>query len=335
MPRQRKSPVPATTEASLGVASEAPLEDPAPALADGASTPDVEPPTALTGGADDERVEGETPDDDWLADVDTTDTPAREALPTLIEALLFVSDGPVETRTLARGLGVTTRAVTAALEELATRLDGRGLMLQSGPDGAQLVTVPQAAPYVQTFLGLEQNRRLSNAALEALAIIAYRQPVTRATIEAVRGVSSDGAIQTMRARGLIEEAGRALGPGRAALFVTTRRFLEHFGLQGPQDLPPLGDYELPPQDAPMPMGLDLGGAAETAVAQTAVEEVAEALASLSQVARALADPTRRRPGATALLLPGATRLALPSPNGVPSGGTAAPDLGWPTPLPRS
>lgn len=249
-----------------------------------------------------------------LDTLDAPDAPALEALPALIEALLFVSDGPVEVRTLGRGLGVSTRAITAALSELGTRLEGRGLMLQTGPDGAQLVTTPHSAPYVEAFLGLEQNRRLSNAALEALAIIAYRQPVTRATIEAVRGVSSDGAIQTLRARGLIEEAGRAPGPGRPTLFVTTRRFLEHFGLSSPQDLPPLGDYELPPRDAPLPLpGLDPAGTPATA--EGAVEEVAEALASLSHAARSLADPERRHSGATPLLLPGVARLELPSPGG--------------------
>ena len=331
MPRQRKPKETATDEAPPEATSAELLED-GSALEPSAAPPGLEVVSAEDAAPKTPAVD-DTPLDDALVEEESPDAPAREALPALIEALLFVSDGPVEARTLARGLGVTSRAVTAAIEELATSLEGRGLMLQSGPDGAQLVTVPQAAPYVQTFLGLEQNRRLSNAALEALAIIAYRQPVTRATIEAVRGVSSDGAIQTLRARGLIEEAGRAIGPGRPTLFVTTRRFLEHFGLQGPHDLPPLGDYELPPLDAPTPMALDLEGAREPAAAASPVEEVAEALASLSQVARSLADPARRRPGATALLLPGATRLQLPSPGELPSGGTAALDLGGAATLP--
>jgi segregation and condensation protein B len=131
--------------------------------------------------------------------------------------------------------------------------------LQRGPEGAQLVTAPEAAPYVEYFLGLEAQRRLSNAALETLAIVAYRQPVTRATVEAVRGVNSDASIATLRARGLLDEGGRAPGPGRPTLFVTTQRFLEHFGLERPEDLPPLedlDDHDLPPPDAPLPLPFD-------------------------------------------------------------------------------
>jgi segregation and condensation protein B len=305
MPRQRTStgseaPAPDTTPAATALD-----EAPAAAAEDGIAQ--------LKGGSTASDESAALDDGDLEGDEDAADAPAAEALPALVEALLFVSDGPVEPRTLSRALGVRTRAINAALEEVRTRLDGRGLMLQSGPDGAQLVTVPHAAPYVETFLGLEQNRRLSNAALEALAIVAYRQPVTRATIEAIRGVSSDGAIQTLRARGLIEDAGRAQGPGRPTLFVTTRRFLEHFGLSGQQDLPPLGDYELPPRDAPLPLpGLD-GDAGAAGESEAAEHEVAEALASLSQAAQSLAGPERLRSGAAALLLPGALPLALPSP----------------------
>jgi segregation and condensation protein B len=103
----------------------------------------------------------------------------------------------------------------------------------------QLVTAPDAGPYVERFLGLESRQRLSGAALESLAIIAYKQPMTRAGVEQVRGVNSDGAIGSLIARGLVEEVGRAPGPGRPALLGTTLRFLEHFGLSKPEDLPPL------------------------------------------------------------------------------------------------
>jgi hypothetical protein len=103
----------------------------------------------------------------------------------------------------------------------------------------QLVTDPDFGPYVERFLGLESRQRLSGAALESLAIIAYKQPMTRAGVEQVRGVNSDGAIGSLIARGLVEEVGRAPGPGRPALLGTTLRFLEHFGLGKPSDLPPL------------------------------------------------------------------------------------------------
>ncbi|MFN8639298.1 MAG: SMC-Scp complex subunit ScpB [Dehalococcoidia bacterium] len=251
-------------------------------------------------------------DDDTEDDPPEVEAAPTEALPSLVEALLFVSDGPVELRSLARALGITMTALAPALEDLRARLEGRGLILQTGPDGAQLVTAPHAAQYVEAFLGLEQHRRLSNAALETLAIIAYRQPVTRATIESIRGVSSDGAMQTLRARGLVEEAGRSPAPGRPTLFATTQRFLEHFGMNGPQDLPPLGDADLPLPDASIPMpGLD--GRPLPSGDNHPIEQVAAALAALSAAARSLADPGQRRAGATALLLPGPTVLSLPAP----------------------
>ena len=198
---------------------------------------------------------GETDVDETDAEETAAAGPAPDQLPALVEALLFVTDGPVEPATLARALGVTPGRVRRALDELREQLHDRGVRLQLGPDGAQLVTAPHASEHVETFLGLEASRRLSTAALETMAIVAYRQPVTRATIESVRGVNSDGSIATLRSRALIEEAGRAPGPGRPALFVTTQRFLEHFGLERPQDLPELGDYELPPADGTAPLPL--------------------------------------------------------------------------------
>jgi segregation and condensation protein B len=110
--------------------------------------------------------------------------------------------------------------------------------LQQSGDLVQLVSAPQTGVYVERFLGLE-HPPLTNASLETLAIIAYRQPMTRAGIESVRGVDCDGPIRTLLARGLIEEVGRAPVVGRPTLFGTTVRFLEYFGLERPDDLPPL------------------------------------------------------------------------------------------------
>ncbi len=166
--------------------------------------------------------------------------PAR--LRALVEALLFVSDGPVAIGALARALDVTPRRIELTLEALAGALEGRGVQLQQGPEGAQLVTAPEAAAVVEHFLGLESARRLSTAALETLAVIAYRQPVTRAAIEAIRGTSSDHVLATLRARGLIERVGRAAGPGRPSLYGTTQRFLEHFGLLRASELPGLDEF---------------------------------------------------------------------------------------------
>lgn len=206
-------------------------------------------------------------------DEDAADEAApTEALPQLLEALLFVADEPIAPSALGRALDLTPRQVRRGLDDLADTLreENRGVRLQQGPDGAQLVTAPEAASAVELFLGLEANRRLSNAALETLAIIAYRQPVTRHVIEQIRGVSSDGAVATLRARGLIEGIGRAPGPGRPLLFSTTQRFLEHFGLERPDELPPLpDDVELPPEEGGAQLTLD---AADGAGAVPVTEE---------------------------------------------------------------
>ena len=167
--------------------------------------------------------------------------PSAEALPSLVEALLFVSDGPAGEGALARALGVAPRALARALAALEASLEERGVRLQRGPEGVQLITAPHAAAAVEHFLGAESRRRLSMAALETLAVVAYRQPVTRAAIEAIRGSSSDATLATLRARGLVERTGRASGPGRPALYGTTQRFLEHFGLRGSGDLPGLDE----------------------------------------------------------------------------------------------
>jgi len=167
--------------------------------------------------------------------------PSAEALPALVEALLFVADGPTAEPALARVLGVAPRALRGALDGVADRLAGHGVQLLRGPEGVQLVTAPEAAAAVEHFLGLESGRRLSTASLETLAVVAYRQPVTRAAIEAIRGTSSDAVLATLRARGLIVRVGRADGPGRPALYGTTQRFLEHFGLGQAGDLPGLDE----------------------------------------------------------------------------------------------
>src|SRR5579884_2270300 len=156
-----------------------------------------------------------------------------------LEAVLFVADAPAEIGDLARALDLTTTATRTLLESLAATWRGRGLRLQWHGSRVQMVTAPEAGPYIERFLGGRSEQRLSAAALETLAIIAYKQPITRPQIEAIRGVDSGRAIATLRARDLIEEVGRAETVGRPVLFGTTMRFLEHFGLERPSDLPPL------------------------------------------------------------------------------------------------
>jgi segregation and condensation protein B len=166
------------------------------------------------------------------------DPPTPDRLPAVLESLLFVAEEPQEIGTLARSLGVPRQRIEHAVEQLADSANGRGLFVQRHGDRVQLATTPDAAPYIEQFLEVEHGR-LSRASLETLAIIAYRQPATRAVIESVRGVNSDHAVASLLARGLIEEVGRAPGPGRPVLLGTSVRFLEYFGLQRPDDLPPL------------------------------------------------------------------------------------------------
>jgi len=173
-------------------------------------------------------------------------------LEALVEALLFVADGAVTVGQLAEALEVHAREIEAALAGLADSYARRGLSLQRFRDKVQLTTAPAAAAAVERFLGLAAAAPLSRAALEALAIIAYQQPVTRPQIEAVRGVNSDSVIKNLLSKGLIEETGRAEGPGRPVLYCTTPEFMQHFGLASLAELPPLALAEagtpVPTQD---------------------------------------------------------------------------------------
>ena len=160
-------------------------------------------------------------------------------LPAQVESLLFVADGPVSVAHLAEALEATPGQVEQALAELEAAYAGRGLRLQRAGTRVQLITAPEAAPRVERFLGLEARTSLSQPALETLAIIVYRQPVTRPEIEAIRGVNSDSVLRTLLSVGLIEEVGRAPGVGRPILYGPTFEFLQHFGLQSLDQLPPL------------------------------------------------------------------------------------------------
>lgn len=170
--------------------------------------------------------------------------PPAEHLVQAVEAILFVADAPLEIAALSRVLASSKGAIVKALDELAEQCRDRGVRLQRTGELVQLVSAGHTAVYVERFLGLE-HPPLTNASLETLAIIAYRQPVTRPDIESVRGVDCDGPIRTLTARGLIEEVGRAPVAGRPVLFGTTVRFLEYFGLEKPDDLPPLPLSEEP------------------------------------------------------------------------------------------
>lgn len=179
----------------------------------------------------------------------------------LLEALIFASPHPVPLQDLSSTLALSEEETEAALGRLEAQLALRGLRLQRSRGRLQLVSAPEAAPYIEELLGLDVTLRLTQAAMETLAIVAYAQPVTRPEIESIRGVSTDSTLRTLLSAGLIEETGRAESLGRPILYSTTFEFLQQFGLERPEDLPPLipdeGDRkgatateEPPPDDTP-------------------------------------------------------------------------------------
>jgi segregation and condensation protein B len=161
----------------------------------------------------------------------------------MLESILFVASGPVSTARLGTVLDLSPAVVRSLLFELEEEYKTRGLRLQWIGQNVQLTTAPEASEIVERFLGLEVTTRLSQAALEVLAIIAYLQPITRPSIDSIRGVNSDGALRTLLSKGLIEEQGRMDTPGRPILYGTTPEFLQHFGLSIIDQLPPLDEEE--------------------------------------------------------------------------------------------
>ncbi|MDO5117876.1 MAG: SMC-Scp complex subunit ScpB [Eggerthellaceae bacterium] len=161
-----------------------------------------------------------------------------------IEALLFVSDEPVSTVTLADMLEVDLVRVEQAIAELKESFenDGRGIELREVAGGWRLYTKPIYHELLQEYVLSWDTRKLSQAALETLAIVAYTQPVTRASIVSIRGVISDSPIASLIEKGLIREAGTMNAPGNPILYTTTRTFLEKFGLASINDLPPLEQF---------------------------------------------------------------------------------------------
>jgi segregation and condensation protein B len=155
-----------------------------------------------------------------------------------LEALLFVAERPLTRREIAALAGVSRAELDALLGDLEVVLRERGLRLVAAGDEVQLVTAPEAGSLIARYTGAE-GTKLSPAALETLAIVAYRQPVTRGTIERIRGVDSDYVLRTLLHRRLVVEQGRADTPGRPILFGTGFDFLERFGLTSLDDLPPL------------------------------------------------------------------------------------------------
>lgn len=163
------------------------------------------------------------------------------SIKSIIESLLLVTDGPVPINRLAAAVERPVEEIEAEIQALQLDYQGRGLQLQRNRESIQLVTATEATPYVQRFLGLDLTAKLSPAAFEALSIVAYRQPITRPQIEAIRGVNCDGVIRTLLTHELIEEVGRLEQAGRPILYGTTFQFLQQFGLHGLDELPTLND----------------------------------------------------------------------------------------------
>lgn len=160
-------------------------------------------------------------------------------LPCAIEGILFAAGEPVKAAKLAAVLEVGLEEITEAVRLLKYQYDEelRGVQIIEIDEGYQICSRPEYYVYIQEILGEQRRQALSNAAMEALAIIAYKQPITRGQVEYVRGVNSDGAVNRLVERGLIEECGRLDAPGRPILYRTTQNFLRCFGLKTPQDLP--------------------------------------------------------------------------------------------------
>jgi segregation and condensation protein B len=180
-----------------------------------------------------------------LEPVDVTDDGVDDTppLPTALEAILMVVDEPVSEVTLAQVTERPTEEVVAALRALAADYDdaGRGFELREVAGGWRFYTRAACAAYVERFVLDGQAGRLTHAALETLAVVAYRQPVSRARVSAVRGVNVDGVMRTLVARGLVEEAGHD-GEGGSILYRTTSYFLERLGLRGVDELPELAPF---------------------------------------------------------------------------------------------
>jgi len=217
--------------------------NPDPAL----KQPGRDPGAGPAGGDLEENLDA-WPPDEALEGVELDD---RGWVRRNLEAILLVADEPVPAAVLSEICGTRLSEVEELLVELAGEYarDGHGFVLRMVAGGWRLYTHPGTRTVVEAFLRAGQQSRLTRAALETLAVIAYRQPVTRFQVAAVRGVNVDGVFRTLLARGLIREVGTDPGPGQASLYGTTPAFLEQLGLNALDQLPPLKDY--------LPEGVDL------------------------------------------------------------------------------
>lgn len=201
---------------------------------------------------------------DVAASAEPSEPESIELTEAALEALFFVAERPLSRREIASLAGADPATVDARLGDLEVSLRGRGLRLVASGDRVELVTAPEAGPLVARYVGADAVR-LSPAALETLAIVAYRQPVTKSIVERIRGVDSDYTMRGLVHRRLVVELGRAEAPGRPILYGTGFEFLERFGVASLDDLPPLEaevagalvdgspiELRLPEVDSPLP-----------------------------------------------------------------------------------
>jgi segregation and condensation protein B len=260
--RGELSSAPVAGPASPAVPASIPAPAPAPDP-DTAPDPDVAPDPETEPAPAPDAAPAPNPDPDPVTDPspsagfegDPTAWPPDEAFEAVelddrgwtrrdLEAILLVADEPVPAPVLAEIVGSRLSEVEELLVDLAGEYarDGRGFVLRAVAGGWRLYTNPGARTAVEAFLRAGQQSRLTRAALETLAVIAYRQPVTRFQVAAVRGVNVDGVFRTLASRGLIHEVGTDPGPGQATLYGTTPAFLEQLGLNDLDQLPPIKDY---------------------------------------------------------------------------------------------
>lgn len=227
-----------------------------------------------------QMVEGQSEDEQRPGAADSIETQidamtSLESLSGIVEALLFVSDDPLPAERIAEVAGEQTAAVKRVLSRLAKEYEtsDRGFQLKEVAGGYRLYSHPAYAPYIEKMIQMWDTRRLSQASLEALAIVAYKQPVTRLVVNAIRGVNSEGVISSLVEKHLVRPVGRERSPGNPILYGTTKTFLERFGLRSLRDLPPLEEFA-PDEKTCRQIEQGLGARAEE-TSETAVESAEE------------------------------------------------------------
>lgn len=181
----------------------------------------------------------------WRTGADHADIDEMEEVKGALEAVLFIADEPLTAGRLAEALDIGEERAAAGLEDLRDEYIrfNRGIQLREVGGGWRMHTHPAYASHIEKLLLAARKPRLTRAAVETLAIIAYLQPITRGQIANLRGVQSENMVKVLEEQGLVREAGKDRAPGGPALYATTERFLERFGINSLEDLPPLEDFE--------------------------------------------------------------------------------------------